>query len=964
MSICSQIFIKSALLCTLLWTPANSTHSQNCNDLEVAAIEKAFRTDYPTAADLYFQAAKCCLLTNNYIGYFNNYLGYLDCLRQQYEYLKLAQETQTILNTLSKHEHDIPSQDVAIFHESIAMFILHITEHTQSPLVVCEHYAKHLKFLQSTKDITDTTYLNARIAQCHLALSRIFLYTGDYEKMLHHNLASSAIFSDYPSYYIDEGIFVQNDILRLKLFHASGDVLNFESAKKNMLSKVNLLKRRTRERKLSIYYTICQFHLHSHSLDSAAAYLARLQSLDSLGQHRAQILQLSGDYYLASDNLKKAEQAYLDALRLIRAQQGEKNEAVATCHLALGKLYLRTHRYREALDALHRGIYSLSDIPQVNPSVFDNPPQTSLYSQRILVDMLRGKAEALFRLGITSADREMSLSASWHTIRQAIRFMESLRTGYSADADKSLLVEDSYPVFELALEIAFHRYQQTQQVAWIDSAFVLMEESKALNLRDAILHGQARQFAGIPDSLVQLEHTLLLEISGKERLIREYRSSPYYRDDTELAYQRDLAQKKEQYRQLIAHYAQAYPRYFALRHKPIHIDIATFRSALRERQELREFFVGDSAVYLLRISDDGQIFQRIRKDVDLAALVSAYRNSLSAFMADKSRTSLEAYAQSANRLYTLLFPDPIETGTSILVIPDGVLSYVAFSGLLRTMPDNLTDIRSYDFLLWHHDIAYSHSASLYLEVSRLNARPVSADVLVCAPVFDNLTGIAPLRYNLQEARVVRQLTDGLLLAGGDCTVAGFTDRLTQRHPRILHLATHGAADDRSGDASYLAFSGDALPDALLYARDLYAMQLDMDLIFLSACETGTGELRRGEGMISLARAFFYAGARSIVTTLWRTEDTRTAAIAKHFYSLLAQGKSKDHALADAQRTYLKDLSPQESHFAHPAYWSAFIPVGNMSAVEIATQQWPGYLWLTVAACVLLLCSLVVYRWRK
>lgn len=131
--------------------------------------------------------------------------------------------------------------------------------------------------------------------------------------------------------------------------------------------------------------------------------------------------------------------------------------------------------------------------------------------------------------------------------------------------------------------------------------------------------------------------------------------------------------------------------------------------------------------------------------------------------------------------------------------------------------------------------------------------------------------------------------------------------------RILHLSTHGKADDRVGDYSYLVFSPqkDAIENELLYCRDIYNLSLNADLVVLSACETGIGKLRRGEGIISLARAFAYAGAKSIVNSLWSVNDASTQELMVGFYKGLKKGDTKSQALAQAKRRFLEEPSAAE-----------------------------------------------------
>ncbi len=109
------------------------------------------------------------------------------------------------------------------------------------------------------------------------------------------------------------------------------------------------------------------------------------------------------------------------------------------------------------------------------------------------------------------------------------------------------------------------------------------------------------------------------------------------------------------------------------------------------------------------------------------------------------------------------------------------------------------------------------------------------------------------------------------------------------------------------------------------------MQLKANLAVLSACNTGSGKLSRGEGIMSLARGFMYAGCPSVITSLWSVDDKSTAVIMKHFYEGLSKGLSKDDALRASKLSYLKNADEIKSN---PFYWAGFVLIGNPDAIHL------------------------------
>jgi CHAT domain-containing protein len=141
---------------------------------------------------------------------------------------------------------------------------------------------------------------------------------------------------------------------------------------------------------------------------------------------------------------------------------------------------------------------------------------------------------------------------------------------------------------------------------------------------------------------------------------------------------------------------------------------------------------------------------------------------------------------------------------------------------------------------------------------------------------------------------------------------------------VLHFASHGFFDDESWWRSALILDHDnrSSEDGLLQPRDILGLYLNADLVVLSACETGKGKIETGEGLMSQAQAFFFAGARSLVTSVWNINDRSTAEFMRHFYSHLIQGSTKGQALR------LAKLEMLNSEYSHPFFWAAFLLMGE------------------------------------
>jgi CHAT domain-containing protein len=159
-----------------------------------------------------------------------------------------------------------------------------------------------------------------------------------------------------------------------------------------------------------------------------------------------------------------------------------------------------------------------------------------------------------------------------------------------------------------------------------------------------------------------------------------------------------------------------------------------------------------------------------------------------------------------------------------------------------------------------------------------------------------------------------------------------TIRTNAAKSTVIHFATHGMVNDAQPFDSFLALS-----DGKLTARDIYGLNLNADLVFLSACRSGMGKVT-GDGVLGLTRAFLYAGTRSVVATLWDVADEPTARLVEKFYSNLRQGQDKAQALRSAQLFVLSQLRAGRLHVAtrrgpltlpeNPVFWASFVLIGE------------------------------------
>lgn len=218
--------------------------------------------------------------------------------------------------------------------------------------------------------------------------------------------------------------------------------------------------------------------------------------------------------------------------------------------------------------------------------------------------------------------------------------------------------------------------------------------------------------------------------------------------------------------------------------------------------------------------------------------------------------------------------------------------------------------------------------------------------------------LLPLPNSLNEVNAISELFKGTKLIGGQANEHDF--KLIASEYNILHFAMHTLINDEDPLSSKLVFAlnGDTVDDGFLNTYEVYNLDLNANLAVLSACKTGAGSISKGEGIMSLARGFLYAGVPGIVMTLWAVEDISSATIITKFYEYLKEGDSKSIALKKAKLDYLRNAEPAR---AHPYFWAAYVQIGDNSPLQ--SNQLSLYYYAASFGAILLILLLFI-RKRK
>ena len=633
----------------------------------------------------------------------------------------------------------------------------------------------------------------------------------------------------------------------------------------------------------------------------------------------------------------------------------------ASFYVNRSEVYLETKQYPKAIADQDSAIYFFRQYDK-------NPTLTAvmLQARPVLLSVLTDKAKALAVLAEKGIDTEGYQKALKLT-DTIVALADDIRADYFSDDAKLTLANDIKPALEKAITLCQNLYKQTNNAQYLEKAFGFVEYSRSM-----VLYENARLANQLPADLktenaqLKAQEAALMSKNNVEELQKYLQHKRQFREKIKALNKNKLA------------------------------SVTNLQSNLltNDQTAFIEYFVGDSSIFTFMLSKNDIKAFEIKKPQGFEASIGTFRQEFTQrkTVSDASSFSRQATALYAVLLRGPLSQLPT-TVSKLVIAPDGVLAYLPFEVLTAPQPPKGeqaanspvsmwlynkkqnspkgeqaanspaggrgADFRQNDFLLKHFTVSYAYSANLLLlqkqakqrETKHLFASFIAKYEEEKIPLIaDNSTskgqyhatalrsalsrdGLMDLQGAKDEVSAIKKVIGNKAFGDSLATEGSFKREAAQY--RILHLAMHAYADDQDPMLSHLLFTLDpknTTEDGDLTVAELYTMNLNADLAVLSACNTGFGTLSKGEGVMSLARAFTYAGVPATVTSLWEAPDATTPEIMESFYKNLKLGMLKDEALRQAKLTYLKNT--HESLAANPFLWASFVPMGNMDAINL------------------------------
>ncbi len=667
-----------------------------------------------------------------------------------------------------------------------------------------------------------------------------------------------------------------------------------------------------------------------------------------------------GYAYEQSGVYDKALSYYKQTLAAYTKHFGERDIYVADIYNDMASVAFKKQQFKLAID-----YYTMALVANTKKNLQKGSHFNDYLEHENLLISLEGKGRAEREL-YQSEKKPIYLQHSIETYAHAEVLIDEIRRSLSHRNNKILLAKRTKAIYAEAISTQLASYTYAKDQTTIEKAFYYAEKSKANILKELLKESNAKSFAGLPDDLVTLEKKLRIDKAHYKSKLESALLDKAI-DSTQLMYCEsqlfDISRSQDSLLQLLE---KNHPKYHQLKYDDRVISVAEIQQQLAEDTTVLTYFTKDSTTYAFTISKEAIGVQALATP-NLAQKVARFRKAV-------LEKNTRIYKQIAHELYTILIA-PIRqqfVGDELLIVPDGALWHLNFDLLVSTI-DSSNSPQQLSYLIKEYAITYANSATLFFADAASAVRPSRYKEACLAFSFSDSTYVSPKKMSLatlratsddlpgtrKEIKSIASIIDGDYFYGSEAGEANFKKHAADYG--ILHLALHGAIDDEHPEKSKLFFTQtkDTVEDNLLYAHELFALDIPAELTVLSACNTGIGKIAKGEGIMSLGTAFQYAGSKSLVLSSWEVSDQTAPKLMESFYTHLKSGKNKAKALQQAKLEYLETAAV---HRTHPFYWGGFYLIGDTA--PIAFGRAPYVYWsFGIGVLVIILLSLLWYRKR-
>lgn len=620
----------------------------------------------------------------------------------------------------------------------------------------------------------------------------------------------------------------------------------------------------------------------------------------------------NGDYKLALEHFNKST--------LFQKRDSLTKREIAKNQLEKGQLEYLLNDFEKANQSLQSALHVL--LPNFKETTF--PEKTTLYAENTFIDIF----DLLARLQVHPESALTYYDLSFYVSDLLIENLTSQESKIANQVGNRNRSEN-------CIELLFQTYQKNSDPEIFTRALIYAETHKASVLKGVFQKKSLLQQHPDDSLLIQEQKLFRQQEQLTDLLIKTQLG---YQTSTNDSINKQLLNLSIDLKNLRSKIDVKYPQ------SEYHLDVDEIKKRLEtDKANLIVYFYGKRAIYQFVISEKNIALLKIDLTDDV-------KNSLINFIhlfdsPSAINNNVKNYTSQAFNLYQLLHLEEVSNSKNLIIIPDGLLNFIPFEALLTKNTES-SDFSEMPFLVSQQAVGYNSSLDFYLHPKTPTK---NTSLLGVFPVFENSNQV--LRYSVDEALAIKEETNGTILMNTEASKQNFMDSASKYG--ILHLSTHATGGDFINPASM------AFYDEPMLLNELYSLNINPELVILSACETGIGKLQKGEGAMSIARGFQYAGAKNILYSLWQINDASTAQLMSLFYKNYQKSNSAFLANRQSKLDYLNDNSISNIKKS-PYYWSAFVYYGDL----VPEKDLNPIIYYILGVLVILIIVFLFFRKQK
>lgn len=593
---------------------------------------------------------------------------------------------------------------------------------------------------------------------------------------------------------------------------------------------------------------------------------------------------------------------------------------------------------RKALETIQAIIYSeftdYAEVPETG-----NPDLNLIKPDQLSLNLFKAKYSILQKSISKSHDLKLILEAA-ATSSLIVSIIDKVRLNISEEESRLILGDRYRDYYIYAIRDCGLCFGATADKRYIDKAFEFSEKSKVAALLTATRELSATQLH-IPVKIAEEEKKLQDIISFYSAKVSEVSASDKIASSKVSEWKDIIFNTARKRDSLVSIFEKDSPEYYLMKYNTRVIGSSGIHKSEGRRINYLNYVADDTVVYILVANRKVCKLVTVPVDQDFYLKVSRFSDLIKFPSPNNARADFEDFQKLGSQIYDKIFR-PVESflvSNRLLISPDNLLAVIPFESL--PMHETGTDKISYGklpYMIRKYEIYYAYSATFLAESLKSEFKfakslvafapsyksKLNTDLNIAVPVRDP-GSLTDLPYARKEAEFVSSYFGGQLYKGGDARESVFKKEAGKYD--IIHLAMHTMINDNDPMHSKMVFAqgSDQPEDGLLNTFEVYGVPLKAKMTVLSSCNTGTGMLYSGEGILSLARGFAYSGCESVVMSLWEIDDRSGSDLVMDFYRFLKKGYSKSTSLRKARLRYLEKADLLRSH---PHFWSSLVIYGN------------------------------------